>query len=84
MAVHKAVSVYVDKDYRKPATAATCYTRHAGDFLPQWDNISSPAFRRNYKDRDLFFQLTEDILTDYDFFGRYVSHLLKMISENAK
>ena len=33
-AIHKSVAVYVDKSRRMPATAATCYTRKSGRFLP--------------------------------------------------
>lgn len=33
-AMHKSVASFVEKDYRKKATAATCYTKKTGTFLP--------------------------------------------------
>ena len=33
-AIHKSVAIYVDKSRRMPATAATCYTRKGGHFIP--------------------------------------------------
>ncbi len=33
-AMHKSVASFVEKEYRKKATAATCYTKKTGDFLP--------------------------------------------------
>ncbi len=34
MAVHKSVGSFVDKDHRIPATAANCYVKKEGTFLP--------------------------------------------------
>ena len=34
MAVHKSVGSFVDKDHRAPATAANCYVKKEGTFLP--------------------------------------------------
>ncbi|MEE3468624.1 MAG: ribonuclease H-like domain-containing protein [Eubacterium sp.] len=34
MAVHKSVGSYVDKDHREQATAANCYVKKEGTFLP--------------------------------------------------
>jgi len=33
-AMHKSVASFVEKEYRKKATAATCYTKKTGTFLP--------------------------------------------------
>lgn len=33
-AMHKSVAAFVEKEYRKKATAATCYTKKRGTFLP--------------------------------------------------
>ena len=33
-AMHKSVASFVEKEYRKKATAATCYTKKTGVFLP--------------------------------------------------
>ena len=34
-AIHKSVAAYVEKEYRTPAKAATCYTRKSGRFYMQ-------------------------------------------------
>ena len=33
-ALHKSVAAYIDKKYRKKATATTCYTKKQGYFIP--------------------------------------------------
>lgn len=49
-AMHKSVASFVEKAYRKKATAATCYTRQVGNYLPLYrkDGVkasdSSPVF----------------------------------------
>lgn len=58
-AIHKSVGAYVERTHRKQATKATCYTRKEGLFLPQPQEIFTPAFRREYKDKALFFEVTE-------------------------
>lgn len=54
IALHKSVAGFVDKNYRTQATAATCYTRKESQYLPQWDCIFTPFFKRDYKDKELF------------------------------
>ncbi len=54
MAVHKSVSQYVDKEYRKKATPSTCYIKKNGCFIPY--SISSETskeiiFKKNYSDK---------------------------------
>lgn len=48
-AVHKSVAVGVDKSRRKAATAATCYVKKSGTFLPQKEELFAPALRREKK-----------------------------------
>lgn len=53
-AMHKSVAGFVDKKYRKQATAATCYEKRTGTFLPVFDlcnTIFSPIFKENNKDK---------------------------------
>ncbi len=50
-AVHKSVAAFVDKSYRKKATAKNCYTKKAGYFLPQPEQIFTPAFKYEYNDK---------------------------------
>lgn len=76
IALHKSVSSFVDKSHRIQATAATCYTRKYGRFLPQWDILIEPFFKREYKSGDSFFELTDERKTDRELFSRYAGYLL--------
>lgn len=76
IALHKSVSSFVDPSHRTQATAATCYTRKYGLFLPQWDILVEPFFKRDYKSHDLFFELTDERKTDRALFSRYAQYLL--------
>lgn len=80
VALHKSVASFVDKDYRKQATAANCYTRKYSSYLPQWDIILEPFFKRDYKSQELFFELTEEIKKDRAAFTKYANHILKMLA----
>ncbi len=76
IALHKSVAGFVDTNHRIHATAATCYTRKLSTYLPQWQNIISPFFKRNYSDKELFFELTEEMKSDRELFKNYASHIL--------
>lgn len=76
IALHKSVSGFVDKAHRTQASASNCYTRKIGLFLPQWDIVVEPFFKRDYKSNELFFELTEERKTDRDLFSSYASYLL--------
>lgn len=76
VALHKSVSSFVDKEHRTQASAATCYTRKYSTYLPQWDIFREPFFKRDYKSKDLFFELTDDIKKDRELFSRYAQYLL--------
>lgn len=75
-AIHKSVASFVDKEHRMQATAATCYTRKFSIYLPQWDIFMEPFFKRNYKSKELFFELTDEMKKDRVFFSRYAQYLL--------
>ncbi len=77
MAIHKSVAAYVVKSAKEPASAATCYTKKEGLYLPQWNAFVEPFFKRQYKDRELFFELTEELKTNRAFFGQYASYVLQ-------
>ena len=81
MAVHKSVSSYVNKEYRTQATAETCYTRKYSSYLPEWDLLVQPFFKRDYKSKEIFFELTDDIKTSRDIFSRYAEHILQMMAD---
>lgn len=48
-AIHQKVAQFVDKSHRKKATAATCYTRHSGYFLPLPGAVTEPVFQMTPK-----------------------------------
>lgn len=78
-AMHKSVASYVDKEHRRQATAATCYTRHEGSFLPQYEELISPSFKHDYKEKISYFELTEKFLSSPELIHSYVNHLLDAI-----
>lgn len=80
MAVHKSVSIYVDKEFRQQAKASTCYVRKESDFLPEWDYIFTPFFKREYDSKEIFFELSEELKSDRDAFSRYVLHILSRMT----
>lgn len=82
VALHKSIATFVDKEQRTQATAATCYTRKHSIYLPQWDSLFEPFFKRDYKSKEIFFELTEEIKTDRQFFTLYVQHVLTMMASN--
>lgn len=55
-AIHKSVATLVDKNYRQPATASTCYEKFSGSFLPIFslDNNFKTIFTEEYKNKNLF------------------------------
>lgn len=78
-AVHKSLASYVDPAHRRQATAATCYTKKHALFLPQYDDLFSPAFRQKPKGSGRaksYFELTESFADSAEEQTRYVHHLL--------
>lgn len=53
-AVHRSVACYVDKAFRQKATAATCYIRQEGIFLPAGDDVLQPCLKKSYEDKQLY------------------------------
>lgn len=79
MALHKSVSSFVSKENRTPATAHTCYTRKRSLYLPQWEVLFEPFFKRDYDETELFFELTEEFKQHRDAFSHYASHIMQML-----
>lgn len=79
VAIHKSVAAYVDKDHRIQATAANCYVKREGTFLPEWEDVITPAFRENYNDSLMYFELTENIRNNPEAFTAYARHLIETI-----
>jgi len=82
VAMHKSVAAFVDKEHRVPATKATCYTRKFSSYLPMWDYILEPFFKREYKSPLLFVELTDDFKTNREAFSKYAGHILEMLGKS--
>ena len=82
-AIHRSVAHFVDKDHRIRATAATCYTRKQASYLPQWDILFEPFFKKEYHSKELFFELTDEFKRQRGDFSKYASHVLQMMVRTA-
>lgn len=80
IAIHKSVASFVDKEHRTQALASNCYTRKFSTYLPEWDAIAEPFFKRDYKSKDFFFELTEERKKDRELFSVYASHILNKMA----
>lgn len=78
--IHKSVAFYVDKNFRTQAKAANCYSRKTGRFLPQYEEIVSPYFKREYKDKKTYFELTEDFTENSALLLQYIQHIFRYLS----
>lgn len=76
-AVHKSVARFVDKQYRIPAKASNCYIKKSGVFLPQPEEIFTPAFRRSFEDTKLYFEYTDAFCSDAESIQRYLAAMLR-------
>lgn len=83
IALHKSVGAFVDRDHRMQASASTCYTRKRSAYLPQWDVVVEPFFKREYQSRELFFEITDELKKDRETFRRYAAHVLSMIASQC-
>lgn len=75
-AIHKSVGAYVDREHREKAKASNCYQKQKGTFLPQFSELYSPAFRREYKDKSSWFLFDEKKAADTVWCTDYFKHLL--------
>lgn len=80
IALHKSVAGYVDREYREPAKASNCYTKKNSSYLPQWDILFTPFFKRDYKDKNFYFELTDEFKTQRESFNLYAHHVLEMMA----
>ena len=78
-AIHKNVAAYVEKEYRTPAKAATCYTRKSGRFYMQPSAILTPSFRPSYESRDVYFAWQDDYGTCPELLRPLVTAILQQI-----
>ncbi|MCQ2522061.1 MAG: ribonuclease H-like domain-containing protein [Lachnospiraceae bacterium] len=83
MAMHKSVATYVDKEHRVQATASNCYTRKQSFYLPQWEPLFTPFFKRDYASKEIFFELSDEFKKNRSGFSMYAAHILQVMSRNA-
>ncbi len=77
IAMHKSVATFVDKEHRVQAAAANCYTRKMSLFLPEWDILFTPFFKRDYRSKEMFFELTDEFKKSRSGFCMYAEHVLQ-------
>lgn len=82
-AYHKSVASHVDTSMRQQATASNCYTRKNSLFLKQYDILVEPFFKRDYKDKETYFELSEETKVNRSLFSSYGSHMLETIIQAA-
>ncbi len=81
VALHKSVAAFVDKAHREQAKANNCYTRKSARFLPEWDMLVTPFFKRTYEAKEFFFELTDERKTDRELFNNYASHVINHMAD---
>lgn len=79
IALHKSVAGFVDQKHRVQASAANCYTRKESSYLPQWNGSFEPYFKPDYKSKELFFELTDEMKRDREAFTEYARQILQMM-----
>ncbi len=83
-AIHKDVASFVEKEFRKKATASTCYTKKTSIFLPQYQPVMEPAFFKNHKDKVSYFELTEEFINSNTMLRQYVEHIICLMAKQKK
>ena len=76
-AIHKSVGAFVDRNARKKATAATCYTKKCGLFLPQPVPIWEPVMKEDCRSRLTYVEYRPQLFQSPDCLSRYVREILK-------
>lgn len=78
-AFHKSVSGHVDSSLRKQASPGTCYTRKEGIFLKQYDILVEPFFKKDYKEKESYFEITAETKANRKLFQTYANHIIQII-----
>lgn len=78
-AVHKSLGEFVDRSARKKATAATCYTKTSGLFLPQPRPMWTPVFKKAYKEKQTYVRYSPELFHSPDNANLYLRSVLKLL-----
>lgn len=81
MAIHKSVAFYVDASHREKAKAANCYGKKTGMFLPQYEEVITPALSAHYKAPLLYFEWKDTFEKDLMLIKRYCMHILQILQK---
>jgi len=82
-AYHKSITAHLDASLRQQATASTCYTKVSSVFLKQYDVLVEPFFKRDYKDKESYFEITDETKKDRKLFEAYANHILQVVCGNV-
>ncbi|MCD7736610.1 MAG: ribonuclease H-like domain-containing protein [Lachnospiraceae bacterium] len=77
--IHKSVGSYVAKEFRTSASPENCFAARTGRFLPQPEILFTPAFRKEYRSKELFFEYTESFCEQKENAANYVRRLLSSL-----
>lgn len=79
-AIHKSVSGYVGRPYRKNATPQNCYEHVRGVFLPQpQPAVYQPVFRKSYEDSTAWLKLSREDLANGEFLNDYARLVIRTL-----
>lgn len=92
-AIHKSVAEFVEPSHRQKATAATCYLRKQGQFLPSLlpykatkesaDKSQIPLFFHIYRDKLSFYHIPQSLDSKDPFWKEYLIHELRALKTYA-
>ncbi len=70
-AIHKSIAQFVNKNYRKKATAKTCYQKKEGEFLPIYKTFPKEIltqleqFRMEYSHKQIYIEYKKELSLDF-------------------
>ncbi|MEG1802496.1 MAG: ribonuclease H-like domain-containing protein [Lachnospiraceae bacterium] len=79
LVIHKSVGSYVSKEFREKATSENCFIRKDGEFLGQPQQLFSPSFCYERKDRMHYFELNTAFLKDSALQKKYCDLILSYL-----
>lgn len=81
-AIHKSVGAYVSKEFRQNATPSNCYIKKKGEFLPQYEKIYEPEFKKEYKDKYTYFEVELEKFSDLIKLNSYGRSIFNYVIKN--
>lgn len=83
-AVHKSVGEFVDRKFRRKATASTCYLRKSGRFLPAPPDTEQKLFRTGYRSKDCYVLWEDFRPEEVSSFASYLLWQLSLLKGQKK